>query len=217
MMPRCRDRWRPSRVSLVMRPPLLLILLALPACATEERVVSVKGNFQHLAGAQGGYETTEGSPRKKFDLEQALTRAEETDLPGEAVDGQPLRRKMPDGKIILITRSPRHVVLHLAATLQAKEDDLLLDQVLSERLKNNYRERGIDPMEAVKYLHKNEKEIYKLLVAIPMGDQTPGAITKTVGRNVFEIEAPGGIMLEQKFTRLQVVLETGGFKLLMVL
>lgn len=200
-----------------MRQTLILLALAIAGCATEERVVSVKGNFQHLAGAQGGYETTEGSPRRKFDLEQALTRTESADLPGDPVEGQPLRRKMPDGKIVLICRSPRHVVLHLAATLQAKEDDLLLDQVLSERLKNNYRERGIDPMEAVKYLHKNEKDVYKLLVAIPMGDQTPGAITKTVGRNVFEISAPGGIMLEQKFTRLQVVLENGGFRLLMVL
>ncbi len=206
-----------SRVESRMRSLILLTLLALPACATEERIVSVKGNFQNLAGAQGGYETTEGPARKQFDLERALDRAEETPLPGEAVDGQPLRRKMPDGTIILITRSPRHVVLHLAATLQAKEDDLLLNQVLSERLKNNYRERGIDPMEAVKYLRKNEKDIYKLLVAIPMGDQTPGAITKTVGRNVFEVEAPGGVMLEQKFTRMQVVLESGGFKLLMVL
>lgn len=212
-----RNQHGASRVSLAMRTPSLLVALFLAGCQPEERIVSVKGNFQHLTGAQGGYETTEGTPRKKFDLERALDRAEETPLPGEPVEGQPLRRKMPDGTILLVSRSPRHLVLHLAATLQAKEDELLLNQVLSERLKNNYRERGIDPMEAVKYMHKHEKEIYKLLVAIPMGDQTPGAITKTVGRNVFEIEAPGGVMLEQKFTRMQVVLESGGFRLLMML
>jgi hypothetical protein len=184
-------------------------------CAPEERIGSVKGNFQGLPGAVGGYTVNGAAPRRaSTDLETALLKAGASDPRGTPVEGRPLRREMSDGSIILISRSPRQLVQHLAETLRDGEDGLLQSQVLSKRLKLGYEERGMDPVRAVEYLKKHRAEVMKLIASMPLADNTPGAIIRNVGRNTFEIEAPGGAMLDQKFTKLLVVLEEGSFKLL---
>lgn len=190
--------------------------LILVGCETEERVVAIRGPLRGLPGAvEQGPSDTSGS---SHDLSSALDKADPAgaNAPGEPVDGNPFRRKLADGSIVLLSRSPRQVVMHLAQTLQNGEDDLLYDQVISQQLKDNYSKRGLDPHLAVDDLKRDAKQVYKLLNAMPLGDATPGATMANIGRNMFEITAPGAELLDQRYTRLQVILENGSFRLLLV-
>lgn len=199
--------------------PILIAasLLGTSFGCVEERVVAVRGNLQSLSGASGGYQLgpdTKRPPSKDF--ESTLARADESagrSAPGEPIEGRPLRRLMPDGSILLISRSPRHVMIHLFETLRDEEDDLLLSQVISGRLRDQYEKRGEDPRKIVRELRRERREIVKLMTSMPMAEQTPGALMRTTDRNVFEITAPGGPALDQKFKRISVVIEQGSFRL----
>ncbi len=186
----------------------------------EKRVVAVRGNLQSLSGASGGYELGADADRPPSkDFESALAKSDESagrSAPGEPIEGRPLRRMMPDGSVLLISRSPRHVMIHLFETLRDEEDELLLNQVISNRLREEYEERGKDPAMIVRELRRERQEIVKLMTAMPMAEQTPGALMRTTGRNVFEVTAPGGPALDQKFKRLSVVIEKGSFRLLSI-
>jgi len=192
-------------------------LLGTSGGCVEERVVAVRGNLQSLSGASGGYQLgpdAKRPPSKSF--ESTLTQADEAAgraAPGEPIEGRPLRRLMPDGSVLLISRSPRHVMIHLFETLRDEEDELLLTQVISARLRDQYEKRGEDPTQIVRELRRERREIVKLMTAMPMAEQTPGALMRTTGRNAFEITAPGGPALDQKFKRFSVVIEQGSFRL----
>lgn len=197
----------------------LTVLVALTGCV-EKRILSVKGGLQGLPGAQGGYEISPDAPRPaKSSVEDVLVRADQAagrSAPGEEIEGRPLRRRMPDGSILLVARSPRHVMIHLFETLRDGEDDLLLNQVVSRRMRDQYERRGENPRQIVKQLHKQKHEVVKMMASMPLADQTPGALMRTVGRNEFEITAPGGDALDQKFKRFSVVIEQGMFRLLSI-
>jgi len=204
------------------RFPILVAasLWAASGGCVEERVVSVRGNLQSLSGASGGYQLGPDAKRSPSrDFESTLAKADESagrSAPGEPIEGRPLRRLMPDGSILLISRSPRHVMIHLFETLRDEEDELLLNQVVSKRLREQYEERGEDPRQIVRELRRERREIVKLMTSMPMAEQTPGALMRTTGRNVFEVTAPGGPALDQKFKRLSVVIEQGSFRLMSI-
>lgn len=192
------------------------------AGCTEERVVGVRGGLQNMPGAKGGVEVdqrrvSEGqSVGTSYDALLAKYEPYSDEL---VVDERhPLRLVDPDDpeQVTLVLRSPQHVLIHLFETLRNGEDDLLYEQVLSDRLKRNYRESLKDPREAVAYLKKNAREVRKLIASMPAADQTPGLYLKPLGDNAFRIEAPGGGALKMKFQTFDVVLEGGRFRLLLL-
>ena len=127
-----------------------------------------------------------------------------------------LRRTDEDGVVTLMARSPAHVMFHLSQTLRNQEYDLLLDQVLSDATKIEYRKRGMDPMEAVKYLASRQDDIMALFAAMPLGDQTPGVNFETIGPNRFRLSPPAAITHDLRFTHFEVIIERREFRLLMI-
>ena len=105
---------------------------------------------------------------------------------------------------------------HVMTTLENKEYDLLLDQVIASSTKSEYRSRGRDPNEAVEYLVKRRDDIAALFATFPMGDQTPGVQMESIGRNTFRLTAPVAMTRELRLHTLDVVIEVGQFRLLMI-
>lgn len=172
--------------------PSVCVLLALAAgmasCEPESRVVAVRGMLHGLPGAT--------SP---LDAEAERNAAESRDPPPDAAplelgkDGRPknpLRTEHEDGTVTLVSQSPRHVIIHLRETLLSDETDLLFEQVLSERTKQAYRDRGLDPHEAVTFLVAHKADVLRLLNKMPQGELTPGLFLKPVGDNVYRLEVP---------------------------
>ena len=187
--------------------------------ACQERVVAVRGGLQNLPGATGGVRVDPGqetAPGKNY--ERMLSKYNPYDEALVPDERHPLRLVDPDDpeEVTLVLRSPQHVVIHLYETLQNGELDLLYEQVLSDRLKRNYRELLKDPREAVDYLVRNEREVRRLIATMPAADQTPGLSLRPLGDNMYRIQAPGNGSLDMKFQRLDLALEEGQFRLLLI-
>lgn len=200
-------------------------------CAAEPRIVSERSLLTGVPGAVNGGDAaatsapnTSGSSAYSDDWERTLRAFQTPDLSpagrmpvsSDAAAGARLRTELPGGRVVLTSRSPADLMFHLMTTLRNKEHDLLLDQVISERTKQEYRRRGRDEREAVEFLAANEKDVAALLWAFPMGERTPGVIMENVGRNAFRLRAPVVMRGELRFTTLDVVIEHGQFRLLMI-
>lgn len=191
----------------------------------------MKGGLSGLGRLPGGYtnlplEKTGGDPSVRepgksgggaqggSDQWSRLLGAE---TPGEPVEGRPLRRQLPDGGVLLLSRSPRELIANLYETLRDSETQLLEEQVLSERTKRAYFAERKSPADAVAWLMKNRKDVEALIAAMPAGEQTPGVFIKPLGNNAFRLTMGSGVeMLETKFRTLDVVIEQGRFRLLMI-
>ena len=191
----------------------------LPGWGCQKRIVRSNGLLTGLPGAQGGIGANQQSTGPNMDELLARFPKSETDESGitwTPVDGQPLRMVEPDGRIRLVSRSASDVMYHLMQTLTNSEDDLLRDQVLSQRTKRAYRIRGRDENEAVEFLKRNQRDIAALIAAIPMGEQTPGVSVQDLGNNALRLRVPRAIASDVRFTIFDVVIEDGSYRLLMV-
>jgi hypothetical protein len=204
-------------------------------CQSEERVISARGGLYGLPGAQSGIiEAAPDNSKPNANSQVASgpwdnvlrafpgyeAPATPTDDPsaeplsrGEALG---LRRVNRDGSVTLFARSPSDVMYHVMTTLENKEYELLLDQVIAEGTKSEYRNRGRDPNEAVEYLVKRRDDIAALFATFPMGDQTPGVQMQSIGRNIFRLTAPVAMTQELRLHTFDVVIERGQFRLLMI-
>ncbi len=207
------------------------------AASCETRVVQRRGLLlEDMPGAEGGGKTAEQSAKERQEAsvwDPLLQRfpkddptvateggkASDRSEASEADDGSdpgPLRRKEPKGAIRLVLSSPSDVMYHLSTTLRNKEYDLLLEQVLSDRLKTEYRKRMRDPQEAVDYLIRHEQDIAALIASLPMGENTPGVLMEPAGPNAFRLRAPESMRPELRLTCFDVVIEKGQFRLLLI-
>ncbi len=205
---------------------LTLVFLAawFAGCGTTEpQVVRVRGGFQKIPGATGGLYRGVDQPQSNW--VEMMEELSEEDRAREGSVTDPvaamrleasLRRVNDDQSITLISRAPRHVIFHLLQTLRAGEYELLEGQVLSEHTKRSMIEAGRDPAEAVDYLRSNQLEIEEFLAVIPFGEQTPGMIQQSIGRNMFRLQVDQARLLGLKFDSLDVIIEDQSYRLLNV-
>lgn len=169
-------------------------VLALVGCV-EERVVARRGLLSGLPGAQSSVpDARRGS--------------------GTA-SGQPLEQRIriehEDGSITLVANSARDVLIHVIATLKDDEQDLFLEQVLSEQTRQEFLERGHDPVWAFRELKRRERDVRRLYAAMPYGEFTPGLRLETLGRNSFRVKVRPTRDMSWSF--IDVVVEHGRWRL----
>ena len=194
-----------------------LLTLTLGACV-EERVVAVRGSLANVPGSVGGIRP-DGEPARTEASWDALLSPFQPETPdGEPLENNPLRivsEEDPED-VRLVINSPRHLMIHLFQTITGEEWELLYEQVLSDRLKSNYRERLKDPREAVTYIRRRRTEVLELLNTMPAADQTPGVFLEPIGRNTYRLVSPGAVVSQLRFTKMDLALESGQFRLLMI-
>lgn len=211
---RARGHSRSGPAGIAASAAMAALCGALAACQTEERIVSIHGLVHDLAESQmaGG-----GGDQKSSKLSSggagSAPAAPELDKNGNPMN--PLRAEDKDGKITLVSQSPRHVIIHLRQTLMNGEDDLLYEQVLSDRTKQEYRKRGLDPRTAVDFLVENKVEIYKMLNKMPMGELTPGLFLKPMGGDVYRLQLPP-TSERPRFTSIDFLWEWGVCRLVLI-
>ena len=88
--------------------------------------------------------------------------------------------------------------------------------MLSQRTRSEYLARGKKPREAVEWLVRNQSDVEALLASMPAGEQTPGVLMTPIGNNAFALSPSGAEVLDLKYKTLDVVIERGQFKLLMI-
>lgn len=129
-----------------------------------------------------------------------------------AVAGK-LRQTDENGKVTLLARAPRHLMRHIYDTIFNDEPRLFVDQVLSEVTKNEYLDRGLDPVEAFRTLGDRREDIHALFNAMPQGELTPGLFLEPVGSNVQRLCVYGPMARNLRWNGFDLVMEQGNWKL----
>lgn len=171
----------------------LLCASAMPACHTEEKVVSYKPFFSGLEGA-----TSQTTP--------VLSEEHKPALPEGAVADDGVQTG-PDGATRLVARNALALMMHIQRTLAADEEALFVDQVLCEQTRREFQERGYDPAEAFKYLKKHEKAIRDLFTRMPAGERSPMVVATSLAPRVQRLKVTGLAAKDLKWTGFDMVLE----------
>ncbi len=173
------------------------MLLALAACATEERVTQYKPFFTGLSGAKfstapvdasRGYADPTASPDSRTVIEN------------------------PDGSRVLVCRSVRALMSHLERELDDGNTDIIIKQLISTRTLEEYEGRGESPQAIVDFLQKYRRDLAMLFARMPMAERSPTVILKQPGDGVWILQLSGAAAQDIKFTKLWVVMERGNWK-----
>ncbi len=179
-------------------PALFLLLLTLSGC-TYEKIVSQSGL---LVGLQGAESQIPAKRRGKAAPDVLRTPDQGIRIENEE-----------DGTVTLYAKSVRQLMIHITTTLDKDEKDLFVQQVLSQRTKDEFHERGLDPGLAFDELKKHERDIGRLFYFMQMGEYTPGLFLQTISRNTFRLKLPRTTHESLYWIGLDVVFEQGNYRL----
>lgn len=175
-------------------------------CQREENVVRYKPFFTGITGA----EVTRGTGAEPVNANDGYI--DPTKLPSDAK----LVIEHADGSKTLVAKSLRHMMGHLERCLDEGEDDLLMEQVISEKTLEHYRSEGKDPRQIIRHLKRNRKDIAKLFARMPMGEYTPTVILEQPGDKMWAVRLTGAAARDMKFTKVWARLEDGHWRFVWV-
>lgn len=167
------------------------LALLLAGCAEERRVIAVRGGLHGLPGAEGGVQVQQPLVASKAEKQRASMQnprgyadaGDQNDL---------LRVEKPGGHVTLVSRNARELAFHLRQTLARDEPDLLFEQVISDRTKDQYEAAGRDPYEAVEFLMKHKAEVLRLIQNLHLAERLPMDLGDVIGPNEYELRVPPG-------------------------
>lgn len=198
---------------------LLAIAAPLIGCATEERIVAVRGGLYGVPGADSNIGLSARPVTASTTLENIVDRyhggSAQLEI-GEEVEGWPNRRRLDDGSLYLISRSPRELVTHLFETTIDGDWELMFSQLIADEAKDNYRQANRDPQEIIRFLRKNRVEFVALLRHLSYGEHSPGVRFTPMRGNLYRLDVPLARETRQRFSTMEIVLESGRMKLLVV-
>jgi hypothetical protein len=171
-------------------------------CQTEQRVVKYNPFLANIPGA----ETAVKPVGNRFEGYKDPS----------VVEGDKTIIENPDGSVTLVAKSVRHLMTNIMACLEYEDDEVLLEQVISEQTKGQFRSEGKQPEEAVEFLKKNRDDIAKLFARMPFGEHSPNIILKQPARRTVVLELTGLATRDLRFTELWAVMEQGNWKLLWI-
>lgn len=178
----------------------------LGACQPEEKVLKYKPFFTGLSGAE-------------FTGQQPVNAGAGIKDPTQTGAEDKIIIEDRDGKRTLVCKSPRAVMMNLENLLDEntpEADELIVDQLFSEKTRQNYQSKGQDPRVYVQQLHKQRKAIAKTFSRMPMAEHTPTVIIDQPGDNVWIIRLTGAPTRDLKYTRIWVRLEAAEWKLMWI-
>lgn len=176
----------------------MLCMTSLAGCEPYEKVVYYNPPMGRLPGAQ-----TQTAPVRR---EPRLSSAQADD------DGR-IVIEHEDGTVELISRNALQMLTHIRRLVAEDEEALFTEQILSERTKQEFIERGYDPAEAFRELKRREDDLMKLLARMPMGEFTPGLFLEKIGPNTFRLALYGRAAEGLDWTFVDIVVEHGVWRL----
>lgn len=184
----------------------------LVGCAEQETVTKFKPFFAGLEGAQ-------------YSAQKPVFSSQESGAEAGGVAGMTDEQRAsgiiekPDGTREFVTTSVSLLTRHIEMLLDEntpKADKELLEQLIDERTKEHYLAEGKQPVEYVRWLQKNRKEIARMLARMPMAERTPTVVVRQPGDNTWVIELTGQATRGVKFTQLWVRQQMGRWRLVHV-
>jgi hypothetical protein len=183
-------------LGLALRVSALAVPWALFAC--EEKVVHYHPFLAGLPGAETQAVTT--GPRGEY--------VDPTIVPGNTIE-----ETKDDGRKTLIAKTGQHLMVHIFNCVARDDAHTFVDQVLSERTRQEYYGRGQDPAQAFELLKERKAEMVRLFRAMPSGESTPGVISQGVGGGVRRFVVTGKSAQGLDWIGIDMVMEKGNWRL----
>lgn len=180
---------------------ILLLVVPLAACEQEKRVIyssSFLGGVPNAETRSPNVDLRHGSSQNK-----------------PAVDSR-IVIVNPDGSKTLIARTPKHLMNHIVNTMRSQDEDaadLFVNQVLSQRTRDDYLSRGLDPKQAFETVRARQADVMALFQTMPMGEKTPGVFLQNAGDGVKRMMAEQRIAIDLKWKGIDMVFEKGNYRL----
>jgi len=116
-------------------------------------------------------------------------------------------------KKTLTTRSGRHLMVHIYNAIKDKDKATFVDQILSSVTKAECAARGVDPGDTFEEIMRRRDDVVALFNAMPNGEFTPGIYLRKLAPKSQRIEVQGLAAQELAWTGMDMVMESGNWKL----
>jgi len=174
-------------------------LCVLSACEQEIRVIKYDPFLASLPGAQGGQPPVGERPVIPDDP--------------HALPADQLMVKRPDGGVTFVAKVTRHLVAHLGRLMEAEDNRLIFDELISSATKAHFQAMGKDPRAEVDtFFTERRGDILALLARMPSGERSPGVQMEKVGPRALRLTVSGTGARGLRLTELWVVMEGGNWR-----
>lgn len=130
----------------------------------------------------------------------------------------PIREELPDGEIVLRSRTARDLMAHIQRALTHRERDLerelFTEHLLSDMTWAEYEARGLPPEQAYETLLAHRDDVLLLFNRIgPLAENSPQVIMRSLGNNVIRLQVTGMAREGLRWTFMDMVMEGGNWRL----
>lgn len=172
-------------------------ILALAGCQPQTRIIRYNPMLGRVPGAVSG-------------MPVVATPGGET---ANTAQGEPPETRHEDGSVTLRSRSFRDVMRNTAKALLENDPALFVEQVLSQRTRDEYAARGLDPAQGFATLAQAQPAVKRLFSRLPMGEGTPGTVVQSIGKNAKRLTINGAINEQDAFVGIDAIIEDGHYRL----
>lgn len=127
-----------------------------------------------------------------------------------------IREELPDGSIVLRALIPEHVIANLIECLDNEEYELIYEQLLSEHTRLEWEGLGHDVDDFAAHFAQNQAEMRRSLMRVYMGFAHLDTLIESHGNGVIEARLASHVAGSARFTRVRMIREGFGLKLLMI-
>ncbi len=127
-----------------------------------------------------------------------------------------IREELPDGSVTLRALIPEDVWANTLSCLRSEEYRLLWDQLLSKRTKSAYEQQELGFEDFAAFLREHQSDLLLTLTRMLLGKPRQEVIVENLGDGVMRCRLRPHVASQFKFTRVDVVSERPGRKLLMM-
>lgn len=130
----------------------------------------------------------------------------------------PIRQELPDGEIVLRSRTGRDLMVHIQRALTSPdrelERELFTEQVLSAVTWDEFEERGFAPEAAFDELVRRRDDVLKYFNRVgPLAENSPQVLMRMVGKDTIRLQLTGLAREDLAWTFMDMVFEGGNWRL----
>lgn len=190
-----RARWLTQPIA-----ALVAAIVAVMGCAgcTETRVIRSHTPLAGLPGAEGGLQV--GSKLDGY-------------IDPTATPGGRNFILYEDGSVELIAKTGDQLLKHLSGVVRTRNSELFTQQLLSERTKQEFAERGLEPSLAFEMLVEREADFRAMRARMPLGEKTPGVVMRKLGKRAYRVQTVGLAARDLAWTGYDMIFEGGSWRL----
>jgi hypothetical protein len=127
-----------------------------------------------------------------------------------------IREETEGGRVTIRALLPEHVLANTLTCLQNEEYQLLWDQLISDRTKMAYAERGMTDTDFTTFFQSQRPELARTINRMMLGLPRQEVIAENLGQGVMQFRFQPHVARAFRFTRVQMISEGYGLKLLLI-